>query len=118
MSAVAEIIRLIERLKELHPEVQGIISSPHLATTLLFDLLRRLSHYLNRCVAELASEVEEAPGASIPFSLEPIMVELEGGRYIVPILPASLANLVAGRRPADGSAPKDGGGGSSGGSGS
>ena len=63
----------------------------------------------------MASEVEEAPGARVCFSLEPILVELEGGRYIGPILPASLADLVAGRRPSGESAPKGGGGGSSGG---
>ena len=75
--------------------MQGMISSPHLATKLLFDVSRRRSQYLNRCVAASASEVEEAPGASAPFSLEPILVELEGGRYNGPILPASLADLVA-----------------------
>ena len=53
----------------------------------------------------------EAPGASVPFSLKPILIELERGRYIGPILPASLANLVAGRRPVGGGAPKSGSGG-------
>ena len=98
MSAVAELHRLIERLKELHPEVQGMISSPHLVTTLLFDVLRRWSHYLNRCVAELASEVEEAPGASIPFSLEPILVDLlkEGDQQMgVPRRAAAAAAVAA-----------------------
>ena len=64
--------------------------------------------------------MEEAPGGSAPFSLEPIMVKLEGGLFIGPILPAALADLVSGTRPAGGSAPKGGGGGggdSSGGSG-
>ena len=88
-----------------------MISSPHLATTLLYDVSWRWSQYLNRCVAALASEVEEAPWASVPFSLEPILIKLEGGRYIGPILPAALAELVAGRRPAGGSAQKGGGGG-------
>ena len=74
------------------------------------------SQYLNRCVAASASEVEEAPGASAPFSLEPILVELEGGRYNGPILPASLADLVTGRQPSGGSAPKGGGGSGGGGS--
>ena len=106
----------MELLQPLN-EVQGVISSPHLATTLLFDVLRRWSQYLNRCVAALASEVEEAPGASVPFSLEPILVELEGGRYIGPILPDTLADLVAGRWPAGGSAAKGGGSGSGGGGG-
>ena len=93
-----------------------MISSPHLATTLLFDVLRRWSQYLNRCMAALASEVEEAPGANVPFLLEPILVKLEGGCYIGPIIPASLANLSAGRQAADGSVPKRRDGGSSGGS--
>ena len=57
-SAVAELLRLIERLEELHTEVQGMISSPHLVTTLLYDVSRRWSQYLNRCVAASASEVK------------------------------------------------------------
>ena len=48
----------------------------------------------------------EAPGSSPPFSLEPIMVKLEGVGYIGPIIPVSLDNLVAGRRPAGRGAPK------------
>ena len=75
-----------------------MISSPHLATTLLYDVSRRWSQYLNRCVAASTSEVEEAPGASVPCSVEPILVELERGRYIVPIHPVALAYLVEGRR--------------------
>ena len=65
-----------------------------------------------------ASEVVEAPRGSVPFSLESIIVELEGGRYISPIIPASMADLVSGRRPAGRGAPKGrgGGGGSGGGS--
>ena len=58
--------------------------------------------------------MEDSPGASVPFSLEPILVELDGGRYIGPILPATLADLVSGRRPAGGSAAKGGGGGGGG----
>ena len=93
--------------------MQEMISSPHLAPTLLFDVSRRWSQYLNRCVVASSSEVVETPGGSVPFSFEPIMVELEGGRYIIPILPASLANLVAGRRSAVRGSPKSGGGGGS-----
>ena len=70
------------------------------------------------CVAVSALEGVEAPGASVPFSLKPIMVEMERGRYIDPILPASLADLVTGRRPAGRSAPKIGGGSSGDGGGS
>ena len=114
-SSVSELLRLIEKLEELHTKMQGMISPPNLASTLLFNVLRLWSQDLNRCVAASALEVEEALGASVPFFLEPILVDLEGGRYIGPILPASLANLVAGRRPAGRSAPKgDGGGGGDG----
>ena len=34
-STFAELLCLIERLEELHTDVQGMISSPHLSTTLL-----------------------------------------------------------------------------------
>ena len=53
----------------------------------------------------------EAPGGIVPFSLKPILVDLEGGRYIGQILPVSLADLVAGRGSAYEGAPKSGGGG-------
>ena len=59
----------------------------------------------------------ELPGDRVPFSLETILVDLEGGRYIGPILPVSLANLLTGRRLAGGGTPKSGGGGSNGGGG-
>ena len=52
---VTEILRLITRLEELHTEVQGMISPPHLVMTLLFDFSRRWSLYLNRCVDVSAS---------------------------------------------------------------
>ena len=94
-SAVAKLLRLIERLEELHTEVQGVISSPHLATKFLFGVLQWWSLYLNRCVDALSSESLDAPGPNVPFSIETIMVELEGGRYVGPILTASLADLVS-----------------------
>ena len=40
-SAAAELLHLIERLEKLHTKVQGMISSPHLAMTLLFDMSRQ-----------------------------------------------------------------------------
>ena len=43
LSAVAKILRLIERLEDLYTEVQGMISSPHLSTTLLYDVSQRWS---------------------------------------------------------------------------
>ena len=62
-------------------------------------------------MAESASQVVEAPGSSVHFSLEPILVELERGCYIGLIPPVSMANLVAGRRSAVRCAPKSDGGG-------
>ena len=59
--------------------MQGVISFPHLATTLLYDVSQRWSQYFNRCEEASASEVVENPGVDIPFSLEPILDELEGG---------------------------------------
>ena len=65
-SDVLELLRLVEILEELHTELQGMISYPHMDTTLLYDVLQRWSQLLNRCVAELALELVEAPGASAP----------------------------------------------------
>ena len=48
--------------------------------------------------------------ASVPFSLKPILVDLEGGRYIGLILPISLTNLVTGRRSAVSGVPRNGDG--------
>ena len=109
-SAVAELLRLIERLEELHTEVQGMTTFPHLATTLLYDVSRLWSLYLNRCVKLLSSEKVGATGATVPFSLKPILLELESGRYVGPLLPLPLTELVSGRH-------GDGGGNDGGGSG-
>ena len=38
------------------------------------------------------------PGANSPFTLEPILLELEGENYVGPILLVPLANLIAGHR--------------------
>ena len=75
-----------------------MVSSPHLTTTLIYDVSQRLSQYLSRCVTASVSEVVEVMGVVVPFSLEPILVNLEVGRYIGPILPVSLVELVGGRR--------------------
>ena len=47
--------------------------------------------YLNRDVTASSSEAR-------PFSLKPILLELEGGRYMGLILTVPLAELVSGRR--------------------
>ena len=46
-------------------------------------------------MAASESDSLDAPGCSAPFSLEPILADLKGGRYIGPILPASLRDLVS-----------------------
>ena len=67
--AVTELLCLIGRLEELHIELQRTISPPHLATSLLYNVLQCWIQYLKRCVAASASEVVEAPGSRFPFSL-------------------------------------------------
>ena len=57
------------------------------------------------------SENVGAHGATVPLYLEPILIELEVGRYMGPILPVPLEDLVSGRHDGGGS----GGGGISGG---
>ena len=115
-SAVVELLRLIENMEEIHTKVQGMISLPHPVTTLLYNMSRLWSLYLYSCVSASASEDLEAPGSNTPFTLEPILLELDSGCYVGPILPGILADLLAGRRPGGGD--RSGGGGiSSGGSG-
>ena len=75
-----------------------MITSSHLATTLLYDMLCWWSLYLNKCVTALSSEDVGAPGATVTFSLDPILLNLEGGRYVGPLLPMPLAELVSDRR--------------------
>ena len=93
-SAIAEILRIVDRLEGIHTKVQGMISSPHLATKLLFNLSRWWSLYMNRCVDELASEPLDTSGSHVPFLQEKILAKLEGERSVVHILLASLADLV------------------------
>ena len=71
--------------------------------------------YLNRCVAASATEALEAPGVNTPFFLESILVDLEGGRYVGPILPIQLTDLVSGGGRGGGGAKGNGGKGGGGG---
>ena len=48
------------------------------------------------CVTELSSEDVGAPGAMVPLSLDPILLGLEGGQYVGPLLPVPLAEMVSG----------------------
>ena len=56
-----------------------MISSPQISTTILYNFSSRCSRYLNWCVVALASKVVEAFGGSVPFSLKPNLIDLEGG---------------------------------------
>ena len=40
--------------------------------------------------------VLEAPGYTVPFNLDPILLDMEGGRYVGPILPGVLKDLITG----------------------
>ena len=49
---------------------------------------------MNRCVILSSLESVGAPGAEVPLSVEPILLYMEGGWYVVPLLPGPLADLV------------------------
>ena len=61
-SAVAVLLHIITSMEGLHTKVQGMISPPNLATTLLFDVSRRWSLYLNRCMDVSTSESLDSQG--------------------------------------------------------
>ena len=86
-----------------------MIKTPHLAMTQLFDASIRWSLYLNPCVTALSSEDVGVPGAMMQFSMEPILLKLEGGKYVGPLLPDTLEYLVSERRGGGGSGGSSGG---------
>ena len=79
LSAIAELLCIIERLEDLHTKFQEMISSPHLSMTLISNLPWQWSLYVNMCVAVLASEQLDDSGYHVLLLLDPIMAELEGG---------------------------------------
>ena len=87
--------------------MQGKISSPHLSTALLYNLSWRWSLYLNRCVAEFG--LEDLVG-NISFTLDPILLKMEGGHYIDPIIPGPVSDIFAVRRSGGGGAKGGGSG--------
>ena len=46
--------------------------------------------YLKKCVTASSSEEVGAPGAMVPFLVEPILLDLEGGGHVGPLLPATI----------------------------
>ena len=67
--------------------------------------------YLNWCVVVASSKDVGAPGETVPLSLEHILLDMEGGRYVGALLLSTLAELVSGRR--GGVGGSSGGGGNS-----
>ena len=112
--AVMELLCIIERLEDIHTKVHGMIKPLHLATKMLFDMLRRWSLYLNRCVTMSSLEDVGAPRTTVPFYVETIFLELEVGGYVGPLLTATLKELVSGIHSSDGDVSGGGSGGSSG----
>ena len=49
VAAVAELLRLIERLEEIHTKVKVMIISPHLSTTIPNSVSRGCIIHLNSC---------------------------------------------------------------------
>ena len=98
-SAVSELLHLIDRLEEIHTKFQVMVTDPHLATTFLYDMLCQSRLYLNSCVSVLVSvsEALEATGVTVPFTLDPILLKLEGGRYSGLIISGALADILTGR---------------------
>ena len=96
-TAVADILRLIKSLEELHTKVQGLITYPYLSTTTIYKVLRRWIMYLNRCVDEYMSEALGAPEDTATFNLEPILLDLEGGSYVGTILTGALEDIITGQ---------------------
>ena len=75
-ATVAELLILIERLEEHNTVVKEIIKSPHLTATLLYNVSRRCSTYMIRCVVASSLEDMEETRRTLPFSLEPILLDL------------------------------------------
>ena len=71
---------------------------PHLAAILIYDVSRRRSMYINICVTTSSLEDVGAPRAMVTFLVELVLLNLECGRYMVPLLPDNLAEMVSGRR--------------------
>ena len=78
-SSVTELLCLIEILEDHHTKVKGVISSPQLAISLIYDVSWRWIQYLNRCVNVSALGVLESPGSIFLFYLKLILVRMDRG---------------------------------------
>ena len=77
--------------------MKGMITISQLNTTHPYDVAQQCILYLNRCVAVLMSKALEALGGTVPFTLDLILLKLNGGRYARPI-PGELADILVGIR--------------------
>ena len=96
VAAFTDILHLIVRPEDIHTKVHGMMTSSCLATTLIYDVSRQWSLHINRCISASFSNYLGATGSVVTFLIDPILVDLEGGRYMGTILPATLADLVRG----------------------
>ena len=60
----------------MQTKVQEMLTYPQLDTTLVLDVSRLWRLYLNICMAASSSEVMGDTGTMVPFSLEPIPLDL------------------------------------------
>ena len=88
-----------------------MITQPHLSTTLLYDVSKMWSMHLNICVSASSLEDVGVPGEMGTLSIYPILLDLDSGRYMEPLLPDTMSELVS-RICGDGD--EDSGGGSGG----
>ena len=75
-----------------------MIESPRLVTTPLFGMSRFWVLYVNRYMLVSSLDNLGYPMLMVPFSLEPILLGLEGGKYMGPILPEAFAELISEER--------------------
>ena len=74
-----------------------MITYHNLSTILIFYVSHKCSQYLNWCVFESLSEELGDTVTVVTLLLGVISQELDGGRYVVPIFPSSLSELVSRR---------------------
>ena len=77
---ITEILRPIENMEDLHTNTQGIITPPHIDKTIMLDVYRLRSLYLNRCGAASSSKDLGLPRATATFSIDSTPLKFEGGR--------------------------------------
>ena len=83
-------------MEKLHTKVQEMTKPPQFATTLLFNVSHRQSHELNMGMEASSSKDLVYTWSMVPFYLEPILLELKGGRYLGPIFMDALVEMLSG----------------------